>query len=73
MLDVSYFKEYYKIIAIDLSKQQALDSDPEETQQINKGNIDRAGNTTLFFIIEEVKETILNFHKELWDYQFISL
>ena len=73
MLDVSYFKEYYKIIAIDLSKQQALDSDPEETQQINSGNLDRAGNTTLFFIIEEVKETILNFHKELWDYQFISL
>ena len=65
MLDVSYFKEYYKIIAIDLSKQQALDSDPEETQQINSGNLDRAGNTTLFFIIEEVKETILNFHKEL--------
>ena len=73
MLDVSYFIEYYKIIAIDLSKQQALDSDPEETQQINSGNLDRAGNTTLFFIIEEVKETILNFHKELWDYQFISL
>ena len=53
------------MIAIDLSKQQALDSDPEETQQINSGNLDRVGNTTLFFVIEEVKETILNFHKEL--------
>ena len=61
------------MIAIDLSKQQSLDTDPEETQQINTVNLDPAGNTTLFFIIHEVKETILNFHKELWDYQFISL
>ena len=61
------------MIAIDLSKQQSLDTDPEETQQINTVNLDPAGNTTLFFIIDEVKETILNFHKELWDYQFISL
>ena len=37
-------------------------------QQINfNGNVDRAGNTT-FFILEEVKETILDFDKELWDY-----
>ena len=53
------------MIAIDLSKQQSLDTDPEETQQINTVNLDPAGNTTLFFTIDEVKETILNFHKEL--------
>ena len=48
--------------AIDLSKQQALDADTKAIQQINfTGNLDRAGKTTMFFIIEEVKETILDF------------
>ena len=28
-LDYTYFKKYYKMIAIDLSKQQALDADPK--------------------------------------------
>ena len=47
--------------AIDLSKQQALDADPRTIQQINfTGNLDRAGNT-MFFILEEAKETILGF------------
>ena len=32
LLDYTYFKKYYKIIAIDLSKQQVLDADPKETQ-----------------------------------------
>ena len=35
LLDYSYFKDHYKIIAIDLSKQQALDADPRSIQQIN--------------------------------------
>ena len=48
--------------AIDLSKQQELDADPKANQQINfTGNSDRDGNTTMFFIIEETKETILDF------------
>ena len=56
LLDYSYFKENYKLIAIDLSKQQALDADPRAIQQINfTGNLDRAGNTTMFFIIEQAK------------------
>ena len=51
LLDYSYFKENYKMIAIDLSKQQALDADPRAIQQINfTANLDRAGNTTMFFI-----------------------
>ena len=35
LLDYSYFKENYKMIAIDLSKQQVLDADPTAIQQIN--------------------------------------
>ena len=59
LLDYNYFKEYYKMIAIDLRKQQMLDSDPKATQQINfTGDLDRDGNTTMFFIMEEEKETI---------------
>ena len=62
LLDYSYFNNYYKMIAIDLSKQQALDAGPKEIQQINfTENLDRVGNTTMFFIIEKVKETILDF------------
>ena len=50
------------MIVVDLSKQQALDADPKAIQQINfTANLDRAGNTTMFFIIEEAKETVLDF------------
>ena len=59
LLDYPYFKESWKMIAIDLSKQQALDADPKAIQQINfTANLDRAGNTAMLFIIEEAKETI---------------
>ena len=63
LLDYSYFKENYKMIAIDLSKQQILvDPDLRAIQQINfTANLDRAENTTMFFIIEEAKETVLDF------------
>ena len=61
LLDYSYFKENYKMIAIDLSKQQELDADPRAIQQINlTANLDTAGNTTMFFIIEEARETVLD-------------
>ena len=62
ILDYSYFKENYKMIAIDLSRQQELDADLRAIQQINfTANLDRAGNTTIFFIVEETKETIFEF------------
>ena len=62
LLGYSYFKDYYKMIAIDLSKQQALDADTRAIPQISfMANLDRAGNTTMFFIIEEAKETVLDF------------
>ena len=47
---------------MDLSKQQALHADARAIQQINfTANLDRNGNTTMFFIIEEVKETVIDF------------
>ena len=50
------------MIAIDLSKQQALDADPRANQLINfTANLDQAGNTRIYFILEEAKETKLNF------------
>ena len=53
LLDYPYFKDNYKMIAIDLSKQQVLDADPRKIQQINfTTDLDRDGNTTMFFIIE---------------------
>ena len=62
LFDYIYFKKYYKIIATDLSKQQALDADPRAIQQMNfTGNLDREGNTRFYFILEEVKETVFEF------------
>ena len=50
------------MIAIDLSKQQVLDVDARTIQQINfTANLDRAGNTRIYFILEEARETKLDF------------
>ena len=50
------------MIAIDLSKQQTLGADLKAIQQITfTANYDRAGNTRIYFIFEEAKETILDF------------
>ena len=59
------------MIAIDLSKQQALDVDPRAIKQINfTANLDREENTTMFFVIEKAKDTVLGFSqgtvKVLW-------
>ena len=65
LLDYIYFKNYYKMIAVDLSKQQVLDADPKAIQQINfTPNLDRTGNTRIYFIYEEAKETIFEFSQE---------
>ena len=62
LLGYSYFADTYKMIAVDLSKQQALDADPRAIQQINfTANLDRAGNTRVYYILEEAKESILDF------------
>ena len=57
LLDYSYFRNHYRMIARDLSKQQALDSNSKAIQQINfTGNLEN--NAVIFFIIEEVTKTI---------------
>ena len=56
LLDYSYFANTYKMITVDLSRQQALDADPRAIQQTNfTGNLDSAGNTRVYFILEEAK------------------
>ena len=75
LLDYNYFNNYNKIIAIDLSKLQELDADPNVIQQVNlPGNLNGGenvnDNTIMFFIIEKAKEVILDFSqgtvKVLW-------
>ena len=73
LLEYNYFKKYYKMIAISLSKQQALDADPKSIQQINfTGNLEQDNGGTIFSIMEEAKETVFNFTqgtvKVLWLY-----
>ena len=53
------------MIAVDLSKQKALYFDPKAIQQINfTANLDRAGNTRVYIILEEAKETVLDFSQK---------
>ena len=62
LLDYSYFADTYKMIVVDLSKQQALYADLRAIQQIDfTANLDRAGNARVYFILEEAKETIQDF------------
>ena len=50
LLDNNYFKDYYKMIAIDLIKRQALDADPKAMQQINfTENLNWAEGTTVYW------------------------
>ena len=61
LLVYNYFKKHYKMLSIDLSKQQALDADPKAIKQINfTGNLSGNNNRLIFFIVEKVKETILD-------------
>ena len=64
LLEYPYFKKYYKLIAMDLSKQEALDADPKAIQQINfTGNLSRAEGATIFFITEEAKNSFRFFER----------
>ena len=61
LLDYEYFKEHYKLIAIDLSKQIELEN-KDIKQQINFiGNLERDSGAVMFFIIEKSEETIIEF------------
>ena len=60
LLDYDYFKKYYKLIAIDLSKRQVLQENEDLIQQINFiGRLEEAAN--VFIIIEKKENTILEF------------
>ena len=53
------------MIAVNLSKQQALDADPKVIQKINfTANLERAGRTRFYFILEETKETVFEFSQK---------
>ena len=58
LLDFAYFKENYRLIAIDLSKQTKL-KDPQ--QIIFIGRLDEANGATMFFITEKSEETTFHF------------
>ena len=61
LLDYEYFSKYYKLFAIDLSKQIELEN-PDLKQQINFiGRLEREGGATMFFIIEKSEETTFEF------------
>ena len=65
-MDYAYFKDNYRLIAVDLSKQKALDADPRAIQQIVfQGVVGGANNTKirLYTILEQSKETMLQFSK----------
>ena len=66
MLYYAYFKDNYRLIAVDLSKQKALDADPKAVQQIVfQGvavGVDNA-KVRLYTILEKLKETVLKFFK----------
>ena len=65
-MDYAYFKDHYKLIAVDLSGQKALDADPRAIQQIVlQGVVGRDNNTKirLYTILEQSKETMLEFSK----------
>ena len=62
LFDVNYFDKHYKLVAVDLSKQKELDADPRAIQQIEFKYMLRA-NSTIYWVLEKSKETILEFDK----------
>ena len=64
LLDYEYFKKHYKLIAIDLSKQQVLQENEDLIQQINFiGRLEEPAN--VFIIIKKKENTILKFSQNL--------
>ena len=62
LLDFNYFNEHYKLVAVDLSKQNELDADPRAMQQIEFKYMLQI-DSTIFWILEKSKETLLEFYK----------
>ena len=62
LLDYNYFIKHYKLVAVDLSKQKELDADPRAIQQIEFKYM-LGTNSTIYWVLEKSKETILEFYK----------
>ena len=62
LLNLDYFKKHYKLVAVDLSKQKELDADPRAIQQIEFKYMLET-NSTIYWVLEKSKETILEFYK----------
>ena len=62
LLNYNYFKRHYKLVAVDLSKQKELDADPRAIQQIEV-KYTLVTNSTIYWVLEKSKETILEFYK----------
>ena len=62
LLDYNYFDKHYKLVAVDLSKQKELDADPTAIQQIEFKYM-LGTNSTIYWVLEKSKETILEFYK----------
>ena len=63
LLDYNYFDKHYKLVAVDLSKQKELDADTRAIQQIEFKHMLET-NSTIYWVLEKSKETILEFYKE---------
>ena len=63
LLNYNYFKEHYKLVAVDLSKQKELDAHPKAIQQIELKYMLET-NSTIYWVLEKFIETILEFYKE---------
>ena len=65
-MDDAYFKDSYRLIAVDLSKQKALDADPRAIQPVVFHGVVGGNYGTkirLYTILEQSKETVLEFYK----------
>ena len=72
LLDYNYFTKHYKLVAVDLSKQKELDADPRTIQQIEfKYTLET--NSTIYWVLEKSKETILEFYKGILLLKYIKI
>ena len=62
LLDYNHFGKHYKLVAVDLSKQKELDADPRAIQQ-NEFKYKVETSSTIYWVLEKSKETILEFYK----------
>ena len=62
LLDYKCFKDFYKLVAIDFSKQKELDADPRAIQQI-EFIFNVSADASVLDVLEKSKETVLEFYK----------